>query len=72
MALPPTSLFPPNARVQIQPGMIVQAASIITPLATSTLVTAQGGKSNVSVLIQPGMNARAIVLVTPSGQFAIL
>ena len=61
MSLPPTTLFPPNAVVEIQPGMIVQAASIITPLATSTLITAQGAKPNTSVSIQPGMNARAIV-----------
>ena len=72
MSLPPTTLFPPNAVVQIQPGMIVQAASIITPLATSTLITAQGAKPNVSVNIQPGMNARAVVLVNSAGQFVVL
>lgn len=72
MSLPPTTLFPPNARVEIQPGMIVQAASIITPGTAATLVTAQGAKSNVSVSIQPGMNVRAIVLVNSAGQFVTL
>ena len=72
MALPPTTPFPPNARVQIQPGMVVQAVCAVTPLATSTLVTAQGAKPNTSVSIQPGMNARAIVLVNSAGQFVVL
>lgn len=72
MSLPPTSLFPPNAVVQIQPGMAVQAVCAVTPLATSALVTAQGGKSNVSVSVQAGMNVRAVVLVNSTGQFAVL
>ena len=72
MALPPTTLFPPSAVVEIQPGMLVQAVCAITPLTTSTLVTAQGAKPNVSVSIQPGMNARAIVLVNSSGAFVTL
>ena len=72
MTLPPTTLFPPSAVVEIQPGMLVQAVCAVTPLATSTLVTAQGAKSNVSVSIQPGMNARAIVLVNSSGAFVTL
>ena len=72
MALPPTTLFPPNAVVEIQPSMLVQAVCAVTPLATSTLITAQGAKPNVSVSIQPGMNARAIVLVNSAGQFVVL
>ena len=72
MALPPTTLFPPNAVVEIQPGMLVQAASIITPGTAATLVTAQGGRSNVSVSVQPGMQVRAIVLVNSAGQFVVL
>ena len=72
MALPPTTLFAPSAVVEIQPGMLVQAVCAVTPLATSTLVTAQGTKPNVSVSIQPGMNARAIVLVNSSGAFVTL
>ena len=72
MALPPTSLFPPNAVVEIQPGMLVQAVCAVTPLPTSTLVTAQGAKPNVSVNVQAGMNVRAVVLVNSAGQFVIL
>ena len=72
MALPPTTLFPPNAVVEIQPGMLVQAVCAVTPLATSTLVTAQGAKPNVSVNVQAGMNVRAVVLVNSAGQFVIL
>jgi hypothetical protein len=72
VSTPPTTLFPPNARVEVQPGMIVQAASIITPLSTSTLVTAQGFKPNVTVNVQPGMNVRAVVLVNSAGQFVTL
>ena len=72
MTLPPTTLFPPSAVVEIQPGMLVQAVCAITPLTTSTLVTAQGAKPNVSVSMQPGMNARAIVLVNSAGQFVTL
>jgi len=72
VALPPTTLFPPNAVVEIQPGMLVQAVCAVTPLATSTLVTAQGAKPNVSVNVQAGMNVRAIVLVNAAGQFVVL
>ena len=72
MSLPPTTLFPPNARVQIQPGMIVQAACIITPGPAATLVTAQGLTPNASVLVQPGMQVKAICLVNSSGQFVSL
>jgi hypothetical protein len=72
VALPPTTLFPPNARVQVQSGMIIQAASIITPGTAATLVTAQGFKPNVTVNVQPGMNVRAVVLVNSAGQFVTL
>ena len=72
MALPPTSRVPPNAVVQIQPGMVVQAACIIAPRATSTLVTAQGLAPNASVLVQPGMQVKAIVLVNSAGKFVTL
>ena len=72
MALPPTTLFAPSAVVEIQPGMLVQAVCAVTPLATSTLVTAQGAKPNVSVNVQAGMNVRAIVLVNAAGQFVVL
>ena len=72
MALPSTTLFPPSAVVEIQPGMLVQAVCAVTPLATSTLVTAQGAKPNVSVNVQAGMNVRAIVLVNAAGQFVVL
>jgi NAD(P)H-nitrite reductase large subunit len=70
--LPPTTLFPPNARVQVQPGMIVQAAAVITPGTAATLVTAQGFKPNVTVNVQAGMNVRAVVLVNSAGQFVTL
>lgn len=70
--LPPTSLLPPNARVQVQPGMIVQAACVITPGTAATLVTAQGLAPNASVSVQPGMNVKAICLVNSSGQFVTL
>lgn len=72
MALPPTVLGPPNTVVQIQPGMQVQAACIITPGSAATLVAAQGPDSNVSVNVQPGMKVKAIVLVNSSGQFVSL
>ena len=72
MALPPTTLFAPSAVVEIQPGMLVQAVCAVTPLATSTLVTAQGAKPNVSVNVQAGMNVRAIVLVNAAGAFVTL
>jgi len=72
MSLPLTTLFPPNAVVEIQPGMLVQAACVITPLATSTLVTAQGLAPNASVLVQPGMQVKAIVLVNSAGKFVTL
>jgi hypothetical protein len=72
VALPPTTLFPPNARVQIQPGMIVDAACVITPGTAATLVTAQGLGPNVTVNVQAGMNVKAIVLVSSTGQFVTL
>jgi hypothetical protein len=72
VALPPTTLFPPNARVQIQPGMIVDAACVITPGTAATLVTAQGLAPNVTVSVQPGMNLKAVVLVNSAGQFVTL
>ena len=70
--LPPTTLFPPNAVVQIQPGMQVQAACVITPGTAATLVTAQGLAPSASVNVQPGMNVKAVVLVNSSGAFVTL
>ena len=72
MALPPTVPGPPNAVVQVQPGMNVQAVCVITPPVGAALTTAQGGRGNVSVAVQPGMAVKAIVLVTPTGQFTSL
>jgi hypothetical protein len=72
VALPPTVPGPPNAVVQVQPGMNVQAACIITPPAGACLTTARGGRANMSVAVQPGMAVKAIVLVTPTGQFTSL
>ena len=70
--LPPTTLFPPNAVVQIQPGMQVQAACVITPGTAATLVTSGTGPPNATVNVQPGMNVRAVVLVNSAGQFVTL
>ena len=72
MSLPPTMLGPPNAVVQVQPGMNVQAVCIVTPPAGALLATAQGGRSNVSVSVQPGMQVKAVCLVTSTGQFTSL
>ena len=72
MSLPPTMLGPPNAVVQIQPGVAVQVACLITPPAGAALTTAQGGRGNVSVSVQPGMQVKAICLVTSTGQFTSL
>jgi hypothetical protein len=63
---------PPNAVVQVQPGVAVQAACIIAPPAGALLTTAQGGRGNVSVNVQPGMQVKAICLVTSTGQFTSL
>lgn len=68
MALPVTSLSPPNTVCEIQPGMVVQAVCAISPPSGAVLATAAGGP-NASVSIQPGMNVRAIVWVTSSGAF---
>jgi hypothetical protein len=72
VALPPTAPGPPNAVVQVQPGMNVQAVCVITPPAGAVLTTAQGGRGNVSVSVQPGMQVKAICLVTSTGQFTSL
>lgn len=69
MSLPPTDVSPPNATVQIQPGMIIQPVCQITGTTGSVLVTGQGSRSNVSVTVQPGMQIKAICLVNSSGQF---
>ena len=69
--LPPASLFPPNAVVQVQPGMIVQAACVIAPGTAATLVTATA-RTGTTVNVQPGMNVKAVVLVSSSGQFVTL
>ena len=69
MSLPPTVPGPPNTVVQVQPGMNVQVACIITPPSGALLTAALGGRANVSVAVQPGMAVKAIVLVTPAGQF---
>ena len=69
--LPPVTLFPPNAVVQVQPGMIVQAACVITPGTAATLLTATA-KTGTTVNVQPGMNVRAVVLVNSSGKFVTL
>jgi hypothetical protein len=72
VALPSTIPGPPNAVVQIQPGMSVQAVCVITPPAGAALTTAQGGRANVSVNVQPGMKVRPVVLVSSSGEFVTL
>lgn len=68
MALPVTSLYPPNAVVEIQPGMTVQALCLINAPAGAGLVTGQGHSSNVTVAVQPGMNVRAACQISTSGQ----
>ena len=65
-----TSGQPPTATVNIQPGMNVQAACVITPPAGALLVT--GGIPAASVAVQPGMQVRAVCLVTSSGAFTSL
>ena len=72
MALPPTVPGPPNAVVQVQPGMHVQAVCVITPPAGAVLTTGQGGRGNTSVAVQPGMAVKAVVLVSPAGKFISL
>lgn len=72
MALPVTILGSPNAVVQVQPGMQVQAACIISPPAAAILTTAPGGRGNVSVSVQPGMQVKAVCLVNRAGQFISL
>jgi len=72
VALPPVVPGPPNAVVQVQAGMQVQAACIVSPPAGAVLTTAQGGEGNVSVNVQPGMAVRAVVLVNSSGHFISL
>jgi hypothetical protein len=69
VSLPPTVLGPPNAVVQIQPGMAVQAVCAITAPAGAYLTTAQPARSDVSVAVQPGMAVRAVVLVDHTGAF---
>ena len=70
MSLPPTVPGPPNAVVNIQPGMNVQAICEITAPAGAVLTTGPGGgRSNVSVAVQPGMAVKAVVLVTQAGAF---
>ena len=69
MALPPTVPGPPDAVVQVQPGMQVQAVCIVTPPAGALLTTAQVGRGNVSVAVQPGMAVKVVVLVNSAGQF---
>ena len=69
MALPPTVPGPPNAVVQVQPGMNVQAVCIVTP-PTGAVLTTTGAPANTSVAVQPGMAVRSVVLVTSAGVFA--
>ena len=69
VSLPPTILGPPNATVQVQPGMIVETATAVPATTGAVLVTGQGSRSNVTVAVQPGMNVRTICLVNSSGQF---
>ena len=71
MSLPVTVLGPPNAVVEIQPGMNIQPVCVIAPPSGAVLVTGQGGKSNVSVSVQPGMNVRAVCLVSSAGQLGV-
>ena len=68
MALPPTVPGPPNAVLNIQPGMNVQAICAVTPPA-SALLTTGIGRGNVSVAVQPGMAVKAVVLVDHTGKF---
>jgi len=67
--VPPTTLGPPDATVQVQPGMIIQPVCQITGGTGSTLVTGQGSRSDVTVAVQPGMQVRAVCLVNSSGHF---
>jgi hypothetical protein len=69
VSLPPTVPGPPNAVVQVQPAMNVQAACIVTPPAGAVLTTT-GAPANTSVAVQPGMAVKAMVLVTSAGAFA--
>ena len=69
MSLPPTVLGPPNTVSQPQPGMSIQAVCVITPPSGALLVTAQGGRANVSVSVQPGMQVKAVCLVSSAGKF---
>ena len=70
MALPPTVPGPPNAVLNIQPGMNVQAICAVTPPSGALLTTTvQPAESNVSVAVQPGMAVKAVVLVTHTGGF---
>lgn len=69
MSLPPVIPGPPNAVVQVQPSMAVQAVCAVTPPAGAVLTTAQGGRGNVSVNVQPGMKVKAVVLVDHTGAF---
>jgi hypothetical protein len=70
MALPVTSLGAPNAVVQPQPGLVVQAVTVINAPAGALLLAGAGGKPNVIVPVQPGLNVRPVTVVTSSGQFA--
>jgi hypothetical protein len=67
VALPPTVPGPPNAVVQVQPGMNVQAVCIVTP-PTGAVLTTTGAPANTSVAVQPGTAVKAIVLVNSAGQ----
>ena len=69
MSLPPTVPGPPNALVQVQPGMTALPVCVVSPLTASTLTTGQGGRGNVSVNVQPGMKVKAVVLVDHTGAF---
>ena len=68
MSLPPTVPGPPNALVQVQPGMAVLPVCVVSPLTASTLTTGIG-RGNVSVNVQPGMAVKAVVLVDHNGHF---
>ena len=68
MSLPPTVPGSPNALVQIQPGMAVQAVCAVTAPAGALLLTGIG-RGNVSVNVQPGMAVKAIVWVDHTGAF---
>ena len=70
MALPPTVPGPPNAVVQIQGGMAVEAICAVSPPSGALLTTTvPPAESNVSVNVQPGMAVKAVVLVTHTGAF---